>query len=106
MASHAPGIELADISDLADLVDEVRRSRRPCTLRQGGQDVAVLVPVPTPRARPARVNRPRPPTAEEIARSRAGIEASAGTWKDVDVDALQRELRRQRDVTTRPAVEL
>jgi len=48
----------------------------------------------------------RPPTEAEIARSRAGIEAAAGTWKEIDTEALKSELRRQRDVVTRPPVQL
>ena len=106
MASNAPGIEVAEISALAGLVDEVRRSRRPRILRRDGEDVALLIPAPSHGARPARAGRLRPPTAEDVARSRAGIEAAAGTWKDIDVEALSRELRRQRDITTRPPVEL
>ena len=106
MASEARGIELADVSDLAALVDEVRRSRHPRILRQNGEDVALLMPVVRPERQRSHVSHPRPPTEAEITRSRAGIMAAAGSWQDVDVEALKRDFHRQRDVTTRPPVEL
>jgi hypothetical protein len=106
MASEAHAVELAEIGDLAALVAEVRRSRRPRILRQDGEDVAVLVPALNSGLSRSHVAHLRPPTAAEVARSRVGIEASAGSWKDVDAEALKRDLRRQRDLVTRPPVEL
>jgi hypothetical protein len=106
VASEARTIELTDIDDLAALVEEVRRSRHPRILRRNGEDVAVLMPTTMPGSGRARVTRLRPPTAAEVARSRAGIEAAVGTWNDIDTEALKRNLRRQRDVRTRPPVEL
>jgi hypothetical protein len=106
VASEARTIELADIADLSALVDEVRRSRRPRILRQDGEDVAVLVPTATPRRSGGKAHHLRPPSAAEVARSRAGIEAAMGSWSDVDTETLKQELRRQRDLVTRPPVEL
>jgi len=98
--------EIEEGSDLAALVDEVRRSQRPTVLRQHGEDVAILLPARGARRSTRRSSRLRPPTEAEVARSLAGIEAAAGTWKDIDTEALKSELRRQRDVVTRPPVEL
>ena len=106
MAIEARAIELADIDDLVALVDEVRRSRRPRILRQNGQDVAVLAPTAAVRRSRTTPRHLRPPTAAEVARSRAGIQSAAGSWKDVDAEALKEDLRRQRDIVTRPPVEL
>jgi hypothetical protein len=108
MASEARTIELAEVGDLAALVDEVRRSRRPQILRRDGEDLAVLVPMTMTSARRSgyRMARLRPPAAEEIERSRAGITEAAGSWQDIDVEGLKDDLRRQRDIATRPSVEL
>jgi hypothetical protein len=80
MASEALSIEVTDITDLGALVDEVRRSRQPRVLRRGGEDVAMLIPTKAPKKSEHRASRVRPPTPEEVARSRAGIEAATGTW--------------------------
>src|SRR5437867_1245804 len=47
----------------------------------------------------------RPPTAGEVARSRAGILASAGSWKDFDVDGFKRYIRERRNASSRPPVD-
>jgi hypothetical protein len=48
----------------------------------------------------------RSPTIEEVARSKAGILASAGSWKDVDAEALKAYIRERRDASSRPPVRL
>jgi hypothetical protein len=106
MASEARTIELADVGDLGTLVDEVRRSRRPRILQRDGEDVAVLIPTVSTRGRGSRPAHPRPPTPAQVERSRAGIKGGAGSWQSVDAEALKEELRRQRDIVTRPPVEL
>jgi hypothetical protein len=107
MASDARTIDVADIGDLGTLVEEVRRSRTPRILRHDGEDVALLMPLATTARRAsARGSRLRPPTAEEVARSRAAIEEAAGSWRDMDVGTLKDDLRRQRAVVTRPPIEL
>jgi hypothetical protein len=83
MAREALTIELADVADLSALVDEVRRSRRPRILRQDGEDVAVLIPTATPKRPGGKARHLRPPTEQEVARSRAGIEAAMGSWQDI-----------------------
>ena len=106
MAVERTFIEVADVSDLAALVDEVRRSQRPTVLRQHGEDVAILSPARGTRRGTRRSSPLRGPTEAEVARSRAGILAAAGAWKDIDTETLKAELRRQRDVNTRPPVDL
>ena len=107
MASEVRTIDIADVGDLGTLVEEIRRSRTPRILRHDGEDVAVLMPLATPAQRSgARGSRLRPPTAEEIARSQAGIKKAAGSWQDIDAERLKDELRRQRAIVTRPPVEL
>jgi hypothetical protein len=107
MESEARTIDVADVGDLGTLVEEIRRSRTPRILRRDGEDVAVLMPLTgTPGRSGGGRRHLRPPTAGEIARSRAGIRDAAGLWQDIDAEKLKDELRHQRAVVTRSPVEL
>lgn len=46
------------------------------------------------------------PTPEEVERSRAGILAAAGTWKDFDAEAFKAYIYERRRTSSRPPVEL
>jgi hypothetical protein len=106
VVSEVQSIELADIDDLAALVDDVRRSGRSRILRRDGEDVAVLMPAGNEANRRSRSTRRAQPTVAEVKRSQAGIKAAIGSWKDVDADTLKDELRSQRNIATRPSVDL
>ncbi len=49
---------------------------------------------------------PERPDDERVARSSAGIRAAAGSWKDIDVAALEAYQRKRRKLHTRPPVDL
>lgn len=58
MVHQSPPIDIASLPELAALVDEVCRSGRTRVLRRGGEDIALLTPLParkrrTPGAAPA-----------------------------------------------------
>jgi hypothetical protein len=56
---------------------------------------------------PADADVNRPPTPEEVARSRAGTQAGAGSWRGlVEVDAFKAYLAARRRIRTRPHVRL
>ena len=46
MASKSHPIDISRMPELAHLADEVRRTQTPRVLRQGEEDLAVLMPVP------------------------------------------------------------
>jgi hypothetical protein len=99
-------IDISNVPDLVRIAEEVRRTGEPRLLRRDSEDVALLMPV---AARPVRARSAvarRPPSPEEVARSRTGIEAAAGSWKDVDADALKAYIRERRDASSRPPVRL
>jgi hypothetical protein len=110
MATEFKPLDISDTPELARLVEEVRASREPRVLRRHGEDLAVLTPVSTANPRRAtRAKGDRRKTtlrAEAIARSRAGILAAAGSWKELDVEAFKRYLRERRETSSRPPVEL
>jgi len=71
------------LDELADLVAVSREAR---ILRRGGCFLAVILPL-------------APTRADEETRKMA-FKRSAGAWKDVDVDALKRRIREERDAGT------
>lgn len=98
MASKPTVVDITNVPTLRDIAEEVRRSGEPHVLRDGDDDVAVILPL----RRGANKKR-RSPTAED----RAAFRASAGGWKDiVDIDALQAVIRESRDRSVRPTPEL
>lgn len=54
----------------------------------------------------AAVAAPRPPSGEALERSRAGIREAAGSWREIDTDAVKAYLRARRRTANRPSVEL
>jgi hypothetical protein len=48
----------------------------------------------------------RYPSAEQVARSIAGIRKAAGSWKDVDIEAFTAYIRERRRTSSRPPVRL
>ena len=110
MATEFKPIDISNTPELVRLVEEVRATREPRVLRRDGEDLAVLTPIsPTSTRRAARAKGGRVKAAVDaaaVARSRAGILAAAGSWKDVDIEAFKRYVRERRAISSRPAVEL
>lgn len=48
----------------------------------------------------------RLPSAEQVARSEAGIRAAAGSWKDVEIEEFKAYIAERRRASNRPSVEL
>ncbi len=84
--THDPAsIDISTMPDLARLVDEVQRTQRPCRLRRGTVDVAMIVPAPPAiettvrqEKRPMSIEQLKqhlatPPTGAELARRQAVV---------------------------------
>ena len=108
MARELRSIDISDVPELLRLAEEVRTTNEPHVLRRAGEDIAVLMPIgPTTKRRgrkPALAR--RSPAPEEVARSKAGIVGSAGSWRDIDAEALKEYIRERRDASRRPPVRL
>ncbi len=96
MASELAPIDISSMPDLARLADEVRSTKQPRRLRRNNEDVALLVPATPATRRRAKAVRP----ADD-----AAFLASAGSWKDVDTDALLANISESRR-SSRPPVDL
>jgi hypothetical protein len=95
MTREAP-VEITNNTDLLRLIEEVSRTNRPKTLCRGSEPIVVVSPVRKRRAA-------KLPSADDI----AATMASAGGWRDlVDVERFKEDNRRQKLVSTRPAVDL
>lgn len=91
-------VDINRVTDFTRLVREVNQSKTPRKLIQGNETMAILMPVAassTPRKR-----RRKTPADYEAFR------ASAGSWKDVDVEKLKADIYASRRLSTRPPVEL
>ena len=97
MASERAPIDIRHAPPLAELVEEVRATRKPRRLVRDDEDVALLVPAPPARRR-------RPAKAVSAADDAAFL-ASAGSWQDVDTDALLADIAEGRR-SSRPPVDL
>ncbi len=106
MAEELKSIDVSNHPELLNLAEEVRATREPRLLLRDGEDLALLIPVTNrPRTTAASAGR-RSPSPEEVARSRAGIEAAAGSWSGIDAEALKSYIRERRDASSRPPVHL
>ena len=96
MANELAPIDISSMPDLARLADEVRSTKKPRVLRRNNEDIALLVPAtPATRRRTKTVS-----PADDVA-----FLASAGSWKDVDTDALLTDIYESRR-SSRPPVDL
>ena len=89
-------IDISDLPDLVRLAEGVRTSKTPRLLRRDGEDLALLMPL-APRRRARRA------LSHE---DREAFLASAGSWRDVDVDAFLAQNAASRRRSSRPPVEL
>jgi hypothetical protein len=94
MARESKHIDVTHIPELLRLAEEVHASREPRVLTRDREELAVLRPVKRRRA--------------QAAKTQADYDAfisSFGSWRDVDTEALKREIREARG-SSRPPVEL
>ena len=95
--SQQASIDVATSPELRRIVEEIRSSRESIVLRLEDEDVAVLLPLPTPTRSPRRVL-----TQAEI----DAVMSAAGSWKGlVDIDRLKAEWKAARG-SNRPPIEL
>lgn len=93
MAEHTTSIEVSDVPEILRLAEEVQRVGKPRVLRRNGEDLAMVVPLP-------HVTRShlRKPTEADLETFRS----AAGSWADIDGEALVEVIYRAREEGTRP----
>ena len=97
MVRAAVTIDVDDLPELEDLAREVRASGTPRILRRGGEEIAIVRPLP-PAARRRRA------TTEEAYEN---FRSTAGGWAGlVDGDELIKQIYADREIPERPPVEL
>jgi hypothetical protein len=94
MAEHAKYIEIGDLPEILRLAEEVHRAGEARILRRGGEELAMVVPLST-----TSTVHFKEPTAADV----AAFRAAAGSWADIDTDALIETIYRAREDGTRPA---
>jgi hypothetical protein len=96
MARRLESLDVSDLPELARAAAEVRSTNQPRVLTRGDEELAILMPICRHPARPGRAQ----PDYE-------ALRAAAGSWKDhLDIDQFIEDNYRQRQVSTRPRVEL
>ena len=97
MAHELKSIDITGIPELVELAREVGRTKQPTLLRAKSEKLAVLFPAGGHERR------------ARTAKTRADMDAflsAAGTWSDIDTDALVRDIADARRRSSRPPVEL
>ena len=96
MAEELASIDITGTPDLLRLAREVRATRQPRVLRTGGEDVAVIMPLPTPAKRRSR----RAQTAPEQGTSRFTVETAAGSvgppTRTEDIEGMIQDAKEER----------
>lgn len=96
MAQTSGPIDITHIPELRHLAKDVQASGEPRVLVQGDEEVAVIVPLPSPE-------NPQEKSPADL----AAFRAAAGSWKGiVDTEKLKRDITESRRISTRPPVEL
>ena len=85
MSAIEHALDIGAMPDLIAVAEEVARTGVPRLLRCAGREVALIVP--TPRRRPRHKR-----TAEDF----EAFQAAAGSWADIDTDALVATIREDR----------
>ena len=99
MSAVLKSVDISEIRDpltLARLAEEVRDSREPRILKRENEELAILMPITTSSTQP------RMSTEED----REAFLSAAGSWADVDTDALIEQIYESRRSSSRPPVEL
>jgi hypothetical protein len=102
MAHEHETLDISNNPDLLRLAEEVRRRNSATVLRNGSEDVAVMMPVVSTGKRKAT----RSPFRKKSAADMAAFFASFGGWKDVDTDRLKADIYESRNRSTSPRPEL
>jgi hypothetical protein len=103
MASEHETIDISNNPDLLRLAEEVRRRNTSTVLRNGDEDVAVVMPVTDTATRKAT----RSPFKKKSQADIDAFLASAGGWKDlVDTERLKRDIAESRARSGRPPIKL
>ena len=89
--------EIGDVPEMLRLAEDVQESEEPRLLRRDGVDVAVLIPLGF--AKDVGLRGPR--TEADL----QAFRAAAGSWADVDTDALIEDIYEQRGRPARSPVE-
>jgi hypothetical protein len=99
MARGAVAVDIDDVPELERLAREVHESGTPRVLRRGGQEIAILRPLPAADRRRSR----RAKSESDYATFRS----TAGGWAGlVDVDQLIEQVYADREIDDRPPVKL
>ncbi len=94
MAEQPESIDISDVPDILRLAEEVRRIGEPRVLRGGGEDLAMVVPLPRAKKSPL-----KKPTAVDY----ESFRHAAGSWADIDTDRLIEDIYRARREGSRPS---
>src|SRR5947209_5575002 len=97
MAEHMKPIGIGDDPALLRALEEVRTGHEPRILRHDGEDLAMVVPLSRRTKR-----RGRTLSKEDY----EAFRSAAGSWADVDTDALIERIYEMRRRSTRPPVDL
>jgi hypothetical protein len=98
MAKEAKPVDISTEPALLRLAEEVVSSGEPRVLRRDNEDLVMVSPV----------RRSRPPRSK-VTPSKADYDAflsSAGSWNDVDTEALKRNIAESRRLSSRSPVDL
>jgi hypothetical protein len=98
MAKEMTPIDVTNTPELLRLAEEVRRSGRARVLRRDREDLAVVIPISTAKRR---ARKTKTYTREDD----EAFLASAGGWKDFDLEKFLRDIDEGRRIS-RPPVEL
>jgi hypothetical protein len=99
MTRAAIAVDIDELPEIEKLATEVGESGTPRILRRGGEEIAIVRPLP-----PADRRRPRCAVTEE---AYANFRSAAGGWAGlVDGDELIRQIYADREIDERPPVEL
>ncbi|MEK7814371.1 MAG: hypothetical protein AAB291_00490, partial [Chloroflexota bacterium] len=80
MVKDIKHIDVRAVPELLSIAEEVRKTKEPCLLKRGSEDMAIVMPIKATRER-RRVG----------AKTEADYEAfrsAAGSWADVNTDKL------------------
>jgi hypothetical protein len=99
MTTDPRPIDISNMPDLVRIAEEVEATKKPLKLTRDRKTVAILMPVATAET-------PRKKRAKTKADYEA-FRAAFGSWKDVDTEALLKNIHADRRRTnTRPPVKL
>ncbi len=98
MARKLKPVDIRDTPELLRSVEEVQADNETRVLRRGGEDVALLVPVPP-------VGKRRSPHAKTQEDDEAFLSTARG-WSGVDTDKLIEDIEESPRLSPRPPLEL